>query len=162
MWESDPYKTMVAQNTVRINAVNQEFRFVEGIWMNRQSSQIHFFFSRKGPFLLHTYATCSELPSYIGTRIKTVCRVHIPGIGSLSRMNKVYGSGFRSNPRDLWSRNLQAIHNTCIWYILCIHLMFNHRHLPSRNTKIVLNTYPNFCNLQFIEINVIMLYYLET
>ena len=39
-------------------------RFVKGILLQRQSQQIHFF-SQKIPILLHTCATCSELPSYI-------------------------------------------------------------------------------------------------
>ena len=48
---------MVAHNTVRIYKVNQVFRFVEGIWLHRQS--------RKIPISLHTCATCTELQSYL-------------------------------------------------------------------------------------------------
>ena len=32
---------------MRTYGVNQEFRFVEGIWLGRKSRQIQFFFSRK-------------------------------------------------------------------------------------------------------------------
>ena len=46
-------------------------RFVEGIWFHRQSHQIRFLF-RKSLILLHTCATCSELPCYIITMGKTV------------------------------------------------------------------------------------------
>ena len=35
---------MVAHFTLRTYGVNQEFRFVEGIWLHRKSSQIRFFF----------------------------------------------------------------------------------------------------------------------
>ena len=34
---------MEAKNTVRTHGVNQVFRFVEGIWLHRQSRQIRFF-----------------------------------------------------------------------------------------------------------------------
>ena len=61
---------MVAQNTVRTYGVNQVFRFVKGIWLHRQSRQIRFF-SRKRTILLHTCATCSELPSCIITGHQT-------------------------------------------------------------------------------------------
>ena len=54
---------MVDQKTVRTYAVNQVFRFVECIWLQRQSRQMRKGF-RKRPVLLHTRATCSELPSY--------------------------------------------------------------------------------------------------
>ena len=53
---------MVAQNTVRKYAVYQIFRFFEGIWLHRKNCQI-----RKRPILLHTCATCPELPSYMST-----------------------------------------------------------------------------------------------
>ena len=43
--------------------INQLFRFVDGIRSHRKSR--HFF--RKRLILLHTCATCSELPSYIST-----------------------------------------------------------------------------------------------
>ena len=56
---------MVAHNTVRTYGVNRVFRLVEGIWLHRMGRQIRFFWER--PILLHTCATCSELPSYIST-----------------------------------------------------------------------------------------------
>ena len=46
---------MVAQYTVRAYRVNQVIRFIEGIWLHRQSRQIRYIF-RKGPILLHTRA----------------------------------------------------------------------------------------------------------
>ena len=61
---------MVDQKTVRTYAVNQVFRFVECIWLQRQSRQMRKGF-RKRPVLLHTRATCSELPSYIITMLRT-------------------------------------------------------------------------------------------
>ena len=57
---------MVAHFTKRAYGVNQEFRFVKDIWLQRKSRQIRVF-SRNRPILLHTSATCSELPSYIST-----------------------------------------------------------------------------------------------
>ena len=62
---------MVAQNTVLTYGVNQIFKFVEGIWLHKKSRQIRFF-SRKIPILLHTCATCSEVPSYKSTMVQTV------------------------------------------------------------------------------------------
>ena len=56
---------MVAKSTVRTYGVNQDFQCVEGIWLHRNSRQIHFF--RKYPILLNMCATYSELPSYIRT-----------------------------------------------------------------------------------------------
>ena len=49
---------MVALNTVRT------YRFVEGIWLHRKSSQIRFF--RKRPILHYTCATCLFLNKYHG------------------------------------------------------------------------------------------------
>ena len=43
-WFSDQ---MVAQFTMRTYGVEQEFRFLEGIWFHRKSSQIRFFFSEQ-------------------------------------------------------------------------------------------------------------------
>ena len=54
---------MVAQNQVRKYEVNQEFRFVKGIWLHRKS-QIRNFLSDK-TFLLYMSTTWSKLPSYI-------------------------------------------------------------------------------------------------
>ena len=56
---------MVAHFTMLTCGVNQIFRFVEGIWLQRKSRKIIFF--QKRPILLHTYVTCYELPSNIGT-----------------------------------------------------------------------------------------------
>ena len=41
--------------SLRALGVNQGFRFVEGIWLHRKSSQIRFF-SRKLPIFYRTYA----------------------------------------------------------------------------------------------------------
>ena len=65
------YHYMVAHFTLRTYVVNQEFRFVEGIWLHRQSRQVPFIF-RKLPILHHICATCSELPSYINTIVSSV------------------------------------------------------------------------------------------
>ena len=62
---------MVAHFTMRTYGVNEAFRFVEGTWLHRKSHQIRFFV-RKRPILHHTFATCSELPSYISTMTKTI------------------------------------------------------------------------------------------
>ena len=55
---------MVAQNLVRTFSVNQVFRVVADIWLHLQSHQIRHIFRQ---FLLHTYATFSDLPSYKST-----------------------------------------------------------------------------------------------
>ena len=55
---------MVAHLTLRTNGVKQGFRFVEGMWLHRKSSQTVNFFLQKRPPLHHTSATCSELSSY--------------------------------------------------------------------------------------------------
>ena len=47
-------KSMVAQNTVSTNGINQEFRFDEGICSHRKSGQIRFF-SEKTSFTLYVY-----------------------------------------------------------------------------------------------------------
>ena len=61
----DSIVKMVAQNTVRTYGVNQFFfQFVTGIRLHRQSRQNRICFL-KIPILLHTCATCSELPSNI-------------------------------------------------------------------------------------------------
>ena len=60
------YHYMVAHFTLRTYVVNQKFRFVEGIWLHRQSRQVPFIF-RKLPILHHMCETCTELPSYIST-----------------------------------------------------------------------------------------------
>ena len=41
---------MVDHFPMRTYRVNQEFRFIEGIWLHRQSCQIRFFLPRKIPF----------------------------------------------------------------------------------------------------------------
>ena len=53
--------------------VNQVFRFVKGTWLHRKSRQIRILF-RKRPILLHTCATCSELPSYKITMHPTLAK----------------------------------------------------------------------------------------
>ena len=56
---------MVAHFTMRTYGVNEEFRFVESIWLHRKSRQSRFFSER--PILHHTCATYSELSSYVST-----------------------------------------------------------------------------------------------
>jgi len=60
---------MVAHFTMRTYGENQVLRFVEGVWLHRKNRLIIFFFSRKRPILLHTCATCSELPSNMNTMV---------------------------------------------------------------------------------------------
>ena len=43
---------MVAQFTMRTYGVKQGFRFVEGIWLHRKSSQIRFFFGKDLFFII--------------------------------------------------------------------------------------------------------------
>ena len=50
---------------VRTYEVN-EVRFVKGFRLHRQSRQIRNYY-RKIPILVHTWVTCSELPSNIST-----------------------------------------------------------------------------------------------
>ena len=57
---------MVAHFTMRTNGVNEENRFVEGIWLRRKSRKIRKK-NRKRPILHHTCAICAGLPSYIST-----------------------------------------------------------------------------------------------
>ena len=64
---------MVARKTVRTYGVNMVFRF-RGIRLHRQSRQIRKK-NRITPLLLHTSATCSELPYYISTMTKCLCIV---------------------------------------------------------------------------------------
>ena len=68
---------MVAHLTLRTNGVQQEFRFVEGMWLHRKSCQIRFFFSRKIPFLHHACATYSEQPSNIKTMVIHRLRIRV-------------------------------------------------------------------------------------
>ena len=56
---------MVAHFTMRTYVVNQEFRFVKGIWLMTERI-VKFEKNRKRPiFTSYTCATCSELPSFI-------------------------------------------------------------------------------------------------
>ena len=61
---------MVVHFTMRTYGVNQEVRFVKGIWLYQKILKINFFFlSREMPILQHTCATCSQPPSYISTMV---------------------------------------------------------------------------------------------
>ena len=60
------YDRMVAQNTVRIYEVNQAFRFVEGIWLQRKSCQIRNFLSEK------TYFTACVRNMFWATYLSTM------------------------------------------------------------------------------------------
>ena len=61
---------MVAQNTVRTYGVNQAFRFVEGIDLNRQTRRIRFF---PGKDLL--YLICAQhVLSYHLIKVYKVCK----------------------------------------------------------------------------------------
>ena len=62
---------------MRTYGINQVFRFGEGNWPHRKSSQIRNFV-RKRPILLNTCATCSELPSYIST-VDNIREMYVPG-----------------------------------------------------------------------------------
>ena len=55
---------MVVGFTKRTHGENQEFLFVEGIWLHRKSHQIRFFLEKR-PYLHHTCATWNEQPSNI-------------------------------------------------------------------------------------------------
>ena len=64
---------MVAHFTMRTHGVNQAFRFVEGIWLHRQSRHLRFF-SRYRPIFIHACATCYKLPSNIFRALLTTSR----------------------------------------------------------------------------------------
>ena len=74
LWGNSPWYSsryffkMVAQNKVRTYGVKQVSRFVDDIWLHRQSRHIRFF-SREKPILQHSCATCSGLPSNICTMV---------------------------------------------------------------------------------------------
>ena len=55
---------MVAHLTMRTNGVRQGFRFVEGMWLHRKSSQIRFF-SRKRHISHHNIRAYSELSNHL-------------------------------------------------------------------------------------------------
>ena len=82
---------MVAHFTMRTHVVNQEFRFAEGIWLNRNSHLIRFFFGRYH-FSHPTLATCSDQPFDIKTRDED------PEFFSTdpdpAQLEKYYGYGF--------------------------------------------------------------------
>ena len=58
--------------TMRTYGVNPTFRFVEGIWIHRNSRQIRRKKKSEWTYFNYTCATCSEIPSYISTMICTV------------------------------------------------------------------------------------------
>ena len=103
---------MVAHLTMRTYGVNQEFLFVERIWLHQKSRQIRFFFSRKIPFLHHACATCSEHPS----NIKTMGFIYILyGPGLCSRTVTPASCQFVWRRADLSSTQTQSsIRYQCI------------------------------------------------
>ena len=79
---------------MRTHGVNQAFRFVEGIWLNRKSRQIRNIF-RKRAILRHTCTTRSDLPSYISTMIippllQYQHEVGICGVARVVQCNVIY------------------------------------------------------------------------
>ena len=60
---------MVSHLTMRTHEVNKAFRFVEGIWLHRESRQIRFFFGKR-PYFHHKCATLSEQPSTLKTMME--------------------------------------------------------------------------------------------
>ena len=57
---------MVAQFTMRTHRVKQGFRFVEGIWLHQNSSQIRLFCRKKLLYIIHAQ------PSNIKTMLKPI------------------------------------------------------------------------------------------
>ena len=88
---------MVAHFTMRTYGVHQTFRFVEGIWLHRESRQIRKK-NWKRPISHNTCATYSELPSYISTMghcLKKTTFRNNPNILKTSSLNRAVFKIFR-------------------------------------------------------------------